>query len=110
MARDYTLVALELTTANGQQNRGLDYIPGQILVQFHPAAPAARRNNALRGGPARCGTSPRSMLIPCNWNPARPIEAALAARRGDPDVLLAQPDYLRTAVTSGPPNDPLWLN
>jgi subtilisin family serine protease len=105
------LVALGLTTANGQQNRGLDYIPGQILVQFHPAAPAARRNNALalrRARPLRHFSEIDVDSV--QLDPGQTVEAALAALRGDPDVLLAQPDYVRTAVASGPPNDPLWLN
>jgi subtilisin family serine protease len=106
-----TLVALGLTTATGQQNRPSEYIPGQILVQFHPAAPAARRNNALALRHARPLRHFAELDIDSvQLDPGQTVEAAVAALRGDPDVLQAQPDYVRTVVASGPPNDPLWLN
>ena len=41
--------------------------------------------------------------------PGQNVAAAIAAFRATPDVLLVQPNYIRRATASAPPNDPCWL-
>ena len=87
------------------------YIPGEILVTFRPGAPTARRNAVLNAQSARLVRRFETIdLHHVRLRIGQTVEAALAAFQADPDVLSAQPNYIRYLTASAPPNDPSWLD
>src|SRR5262249_45885831 len=94
---------------SGQQ-QSPDYVPGELLIKFHPAASDFRRNNALAARGARvirrfAAIDVHHVQLPQGQS----VEAAVAALSANPDVVFVQPNCIRRAVT-GPPNDPFWTN
>jgi hypothetical protein len=100
-------------TARGQQPAAppLPYVPGEILVKFRQDSPTSRRNAAMDAQSAQLIRRFDAIdLHHLRLRPGQTVEAALAAFRANPDVLSAQPNYIRYVAESAPPNDPYWLD
>lgn len=101
-----------LAPVGGQQPAGNNYVAGEILVQFARGVSASRRQTVMAG---RSSTIMRRFeeveLDHVRLPPGKSVEAALAELRGNPEILLAQPNFTyQTTAAPGPPNDPYWLN
>jgi subtilisin family serine protease len=88
-----------------------EYVPGQVLVRFRPGRSASDRLSAH----ARTQATVRRQyaLVPdlqlVSVSPKVSVEAAVAAYRSDPNVLYAEPNYIRRAMQSPvTPNDPMF--
>ena len=102
-----------IVTATGQRPdpRPAQYVPGEILVKFRPDASTARRNAVLEARSARLVRRFEALdLHHVRLRTGQTVEAALAAFQADPDVLSAQPNYIRYLTAPAPPNDPSWLD
>ncbi len=98
-------------TAAGQQpnTQRLDRVPDEVLVHFKADVPAARRNAiiATRGG--RVIRRHDAVGIDrIRMAPGAAVDAVIAAFEADPDVLSAQPNFIRDIVAV--PNDPYWTD
>src|SRR5712692_386701 len=83
------------------------YVPGEVLVKFKPAAVAQERAASV----ASLGHTVLAQLEQPGWvhvklGAGQTMEAALAAYRNDPNVEYAQPNYIYHA--SLVPNDPQY--
>src|SRR5258706_9943320 len=83
------------------------YVPGEVLVKFKPAAVAQERAASI----AALGHTVLAHLEQPGWvhvklGAGQTIEAALAAYGNDPSVEYAQPNYIYHA--SAMPNDPQY--
>lgn len=88
-----------------------DYVPGEVIVKYHPSADASSRNAVAASHAARLvhrfeAVAIDHLRLPAGAN----VEATVAALHGRANVQYAQPNYVRRIVASGPPNDPFWLN
>src|SRR6266571_6908192 len=80
------------------------YVPGEVLVKFKPAAVAQERAASV----ASLGHTVLAQLEQPGWvhvklGAGQTMEAALAAYRNDPNVEYAQPNYIYHASLA--PND-----
>jgi len=108
-----------LATVSGQQagpqtassgNPG-NYAAGELIVKFDRTVGAPQRTAMLN---ARRATRLRRfanldidhLRLPAGLS----VEDAMAAFRAMPGVALVQPNYIRRAIQSAPPNDPYWLD
>ncbi len=90
------------------------FVPGEIIVKFRPATTATQRDaiiNSRSAGQIRRFTA--LGLHRLRLRNGQSVEAALAAFRAQPEVALAQPNYIRRAIKTGAftpidPNDPFW--
>ena len=82
----------------------------EVLVKYRATANNGRRNAIVSGRAASLLRRSRSLDVDhVRLPPGQNVAAAIAAFRATPDVLLVQPNYIRRATASGPPNDPWWL-
>src|SRR5579862_3288636 len=101
-----------LSGVSGQQPASNPaYVPGEVIVKFRPGASQSRRDTVLAAWSARVlhhfgQFDMHHLALPVGQS----VEAAVAALSANPDVLFAQPNYVRHATDLGNPNDPLWLN
>jgi subtilisin family serine protease len=106
-------VALLLTTVSGQQppaQAGV-YVPGEVLVQFSAGATAFQRNAiVVDRGASRIRRFETLDIDHLRLPAGLSVEAALAALKATPGVVAAQPNYIRRAIQTAPPNDPFWLD
>ena len=105
------LLAVWLITPGAQRQAEPPSVPEEVLVKFRPESSEARRRLALARRNARAlrhfgALDIHHVGLPRGQN----LEAALAELRIDPDVLYAQPNYIRRTTSTGVPNDPLWLS
>jgi subtilisin family serine protease len=105
-------VALLIASVSGQQPRArAPFAAGEILVKFHPQANATQRGLALASrGASRLRRFAAVDIDLVRIPPGLAIDAAVAAFRAMPAVLLAQPNYTRRLIAGPPPNDPFWLD
>lgn len=88
-----------------------EYAGSEVIVKFSPQAPAARRAALLGAINARLVRRFDTLDIHHVRLPrGLSVEAAVASFSASGDVVFAQPNYIRRAVESAPPNDPFWLN
>jgi len=101
-----------LATVSGQQTGSSgDFVDGEILVKFSPAANAFQRNAILSNrGATRLRRFNALGIEHVRVQPRLGIAAAIAMFEGVPGVVLAQPNYVRRAIRTTPPDDPLWLD
>lgn len=86
-------------------------VPDEVLVKFNPLAPNARRESVIARMNARLlKTFDAVDIHHLKLRPGMTVSAALAALRADPDVVAAEPNYIRTIAQTSPPNDPYWIN
>jgi subtilisin family serine protease len=91
--------------------QGPTYVDGEVLVRFRPSATPARRNAALAARGARVLRSFPSVGVDrLRLSAGQRVTDAVNLLLTDADVLDAQPNYIRHAVASAPPNDFYWLN
>ena len=86
------------------------FVPGEVIVKFQPGFSQFQRNGILTGGGA--GLIRRFAALDLDHvrlAPGQSVAAGLAAFRRLPSVALAQPNFIRRAVGSAPPDDPYWL-
>ena len=87
------------------------YTSGEILVKFSPGIDDSRRDGILRSRGASRGRRFAALDIDQIRIPAgMSVMAAVALFKSIPDVIYADPNYMRSAVASPPSNDPYWLN
>jgi subtilisin family serine protease len=98
--------------ATGQQSSaGATYVPGEVLVRFAAGMSMPRRDAALTAIGARViRRFNRVGIHHARIAPGQSVEGAVAALTLDPDVLDAQPNYIRRIDAPAPPNDPFWVN
>ena len=105
-------LGLWLSGASGQQPQGdAPSVAGELIVKFRADASQSRRDAALTSRGARLlrrfeALDLHHVRVPEGQN----LQAALAALQADPDVVFAQPNYIRRTTQSATPNDPFWLN
>ena len=105
-------LGLWLSGASGQQPQGdAPSIAGELIVKFRADASQSRRDAALAGRGARLlrrfeALDLHHVRVPEGQN----LQAAIAALQADPDVVFAQPNYIRRTTQAATPNDPSWLN
>lgn len=108
------LVAGWTVRPSGQQLAGqvdLAQAANEILVKFRPQAAQGQRNARLAAVAAQRlrrfeALDVDHLRLPANVSVANAIAALLS----DPNVEAAQPNYIREAVATAPPNDPFWLS
>jgi uncharacterized repeat protein (TIGR01451 family) len=104
-------------TAHEPQSKARPFMPGEILVRFRGETKAADAEAAVASLPAVRGgeipvefESARGLEIVRGLRlarvPAAETESALAALRARPDVLYAEPNYVRRKLSV--PNDPRY--
>jgi subtilisin family serine protease len=102
-------VAMPLVTTSAQQPAGA-LADGEVLVKYRPTTSAARRNGIAAGRSAALLRRFSALDVDhLRLPPGQSVADAVAALRSTPDVVLAQPNYIRRAIASSPPNDPWWL-
>ena len=106
-----TVAALSLVTPQAQSPASSPQsVPDEIIVKFRPGVSDFQRTGVLAGRSARLIRRFRALdLDHVRLNPGQELRATLAALRTSRSVALAQPNYLRRAVGTSPPNDPYWL-
>ena len=105
--------AVWMVTASGPQAQAPapTYVAGELLVKFRPTALPPRRNTAMSAQSARLIRRFDAIDVHhVRLRAGQTVDDALAAFRRDPEVLSAQPNYIRYLVASTPPNDPSWLD
>ena len=106
-------LAAAVVPATGQQPTVVRaaYIRGEVLVRFAAGTSTSRRDAALTAIGARViRRFDRVRVHHARVAPGQSVEEAVAALQLDPEVLDAQPNYIRTIDAAAPPNDPLWVN
>ncbi len=106
------VAALSLVTPQASQPpaSGQQPVPDEIIVKFRPGVTDFQRTGVLTGRSARLIRRFSALdLDHIRLNRGQELKAALAALRNSPSVALAQPNYIRRAVGTAPPNDPYWL-
>jgi subtilisin family serine protease len=98
-----------LVTTQGQQARpgGGQFVAGEIIVKFRPATTAVQRNAIVTGRAA--GLIRRFEALGVNHirlRAGQSVETAVAEFRALPEVVFAQPNYIRRMAVN--PNDPWW--
>jgi subtilisin family serine protease len=102
-------LTMSLVTMTAQQPTS-DFVPGEVLVKYRPAASAARRNTIAAGRQAALVRRARVIDIDhLRLAPGQNVAAAVAALRATPDVQFVQPNFVRRSLGSAPPNDPYWV-
>src|SRR5262245_17452138 len=84
--------------ATGQQRRtrAPAYAPGEVLVRFRDGATMARRDTALtRRGARVIRRFDRLRVHLARVGAGQTVESAITALQSDPDVVDAQPNYIR---------------
>lgn len=90
-------------------NQELPYVPGEVLVKFRPGSEPVQQTRALsvlRRGPTATETRWIGDVLVVRQPGEANAEAAAAMLQRQPEVLWAQPNYLRPLQTL--PNDPSY--
>jgi len=105
-------VVLALAGTAGQEpGGGSDIVPGEVIVKYRPGASATRRAAIAASRAARLVVRYNAVEVDHLRLPAGiAVLDAVEAFRRDPDVELAQPNYVRRVTASPPSNDPFWLD
>ncbi len=105
-------VTLVLADVRGQQpEQRDDYVAGEVLLKFNPAANTFQRDAMLASRNAvRVRRFARLDIERVRVPAGTSVEAMVAAFRAMPGVMLAQPNYIRRTTQTAPPNDPFWLD
>ena len=104
---------LVLVSAQGPPQVRSDRVADELVVQFSRSSPSARRAAILSAENAQeIRQFERLDIFHVRLPQGRNVELAVAAFLRHPDVIAAQPNYLRQIVRlAGPlPNDPRWLD
>ena len=102
-------VTIPLVTMIAQQPAA-SFVADEILIKYRPTANGTRRDAIVRGRSASVLRRARALDVDhVRLPPGQTVASAVAALRTTPDVVLVQPNYIRRAVASAPPNDPYWL-
>jgi subtilisin family serine protease len=100
-----------IRTIVGQQPAAAAVVPDELLVRFRPQLPETARGAARATARAsRIQQFSQLDIEHLRVAPGMTTERAIAALRSNPDVAFAEPNYVRQAVASAPPNDPYWLS
>lgn len=100
---------------SGSAGRGLtkkaaaeqSFVPGELIVRFRAGVGSARRSSVLRAEGARVDKSLGTLgLKLVRLGRGASVRAAAAALERRPEILYAEPNYLRSL--SAIPNDLLW--
>jgi len=99
------------SSLKAQQVQSGDFVPGEVLVQYGTGASEARRA-AVRSahGAQKLAHLGELNVDHLRISPGADPRAVAEALRRDPDVIEAQPNYIRRIAPAAPPNDPLWLD
>ena len=86
------------------------FVASELIVKFRPGYSGLQRSAVL----SRQGASVirRFEMLDVNLvrlPPGQSVASGLVAFKRRPSIALAQPNYIRRAVGSAPPNDPYWL-
>ena len=84
------------------------YVPGEVLVKFKPTT-SIQSNMATvasLGGTVRSNLNHN--LLQVNLGANQSVEASIAAYKNDPNVELAQPNYIYHTTAATVPNDPSY--
>ncbi|MBI3610562.1 MAG: S8 family serine peptidase [Nitrospirae bacterium] len=107
MLRLSVVLILLIATADSASAAETSYVPGEVLVKFKPGTPpetierfGAEMKTVVKRKPNSLGIELLSLP------PDLSVEEAVAAYRNHPDVLYAEPNYLRRAFRL--PDDPLF--
>ncbi len=102
------IVLILLTAAAGPASAAeTSYVPGEILVKFKSGTPAEKVQQALARMKASIKRKPNFIGVQLLSLPSDlSVEEAVASYRNDPDVLYAEPNYIRRAFR--PPDDLLF--
>jgi len=106
-----------LARVEGQQRdkdqprgRGDEFVQGELLVKFSSALSPSQREAVLSTKKfARLRRFDALGVELVRVPPGLAVAAAAGGLRSLSGVLSVQPNYLRYAIQSAPPNDPLWL-
>jgi subtilisin family serine protease len=83
-----------------------DYVPGELIVRFRSGATASERSAALSAQGARPSGGLGFRMTRVKLPAGTSVEQAAEELEADPDVLYAEPNYLRTLSVL--PNDPMF--
>jgi subtilisin family serine protease len=87
------------------------YVSGEILIKFNPSTSNNQRDGILASrGASRIRRFTALDIDQVRIPPGLNVASVVGAIRSAPEVLYAEPNYLRFAVASAPSNDPFWLN
>ena len=101
-------VGFTLASAGSAHARQAAFVPGELIVRFAPGATAVEQADTLRDRGAeveRALPFQRTKLVQLSRGAS--VHEAAAAFERDPDVLYAEPNYVRE-VTRRIPNDPAF--
>src|SRR5438876_3504613 len=87
-----------------------EYVPGEVLVKFRPAATAGRREALTASVNGRLVQKfDRLDTHHLRLSRGASVEAAVAALGADPDIQYVEPNYrVKSTQTDTLPNDPFW--
>src|SRR5262245_44525616 len=105
------IVAISLARPVLRGEQPADFVPEELLVEFTPGVLQNQKNGILGGqalGVVRSFDALGIDLV--KLPPGRAVAAAMAALAGRPGIRGMQPNYTRSAVQTGQPNDPFWLS
>jgi len=95
----------------GQQPRTAAHVANELLVRFRSDLSPARQDAAVNGfDGAVMRRFDRVGVVRVRLRAGMPVTAALAIAQADPDVMAAQPNFIRHVDATTPPNDPYWVN
>jgi subtilisin family serine protease len=106
------VVGLALASVQAQQPQPASTaaVPDEIIVRFNPAAADSRRSALLAALGAKELRRYRTLGIHHVRVPAgQNLTSVLAQFRAMPEVVAAQPNYIRRVIAPAPPNDPFWV-
>ncbi|HKW01023.1 MAG TPA: S8 family serine peptidase [Vicinamibacterales bacterium] len=110
------LVVALFATARGQQppdQQSAEFAPGEVLVQYRSNVQSVRRDAIVATRRGRLVRRLAQLDIDhISLDAADNVADAVARFRAMPEVVAAQPDYIRhvVQVQQPPPNDPKWLD
>ncbi len=89
---------------------GANYVPGEVLVKFKSGVSqaAGAATVAAYGGTVQAALNPAASVLSVKLNPAQSVAQAVASYASDPNVELAQPNYIYHTSAAVVPNDPAF--
>ncbi|MDD3925923.1 MAG: S8 family serine peptidase, partial [bacterium] len=108
----YIAVSFLLLCATAQNVQaalpGRDYVPGEVLVRFRDGVAETRRNEIVKRTGAQSSSLSQINAVRLRLSATRTVEQTVSSLENDPDVLIAQPNYIYHTMAA--PNDPYFVD
>ena len=103
-------LGLALAAAGSADARQVEFVPGELIVRFVPGATAVEQVDTLRDRGAKVERAlPFQRMKLVRLSRGASVHEAAAALERDPDVLYAEPNYVRE-LARRIPNDPSFVD